>query len=133
MYNTQSFVLGVNPKVKQQADPGPQFGKFRHWQAQSCTEVAVESRSMSHSPGLMVPAFWQIAPLGAGRAALTAQEGAVVGEGMMVEEVFPPLGLSLVLEAFVSGDSSVSEGSVSLEDAFEVAIVVGTLMVTFQI
>jgi hypothetical protein len=36
------------------------------------------------------------------------------------------------LEAFDSGGSSVSEGSAALEDAVEVAIVVGTLMVIFQ-
>lgn len=82
--NAQSFVLGVNSESAQST-------LFRHLQAQSATEVAVVSPIMSHSPGLMVPAFWQIAPLGVGRAA--TQVGVAVEEGAMVEEVLRPGGL----------------------------------------
>jgi hypothetical protein len=81
--NLQSFVLDVKSE-------SAQYTSLRHWQAQSATEVAVVSRIMSHSPGLMVPAFWQIAPEGVGRAGLAVQ---AVEEGAMVEEVLWPGGL----------------------------------------
>lgn len=124
----QPFLLAVKTESWQQFTTGPKHMKFRHWQAQSFIEVADVSASMSHPPGLMVPACWQTVPLGGRRTA--AQVGVVVEEGVVVEVLV--LG-AFVLESSVSEGSLSSECSVALGDAIEVAIVVGTLMLIFQV